>query len=214
MNIQKVVIVYSLVNSSWITHKLIKKIQDSGKEAVLVDNTNVQTTEDYLRRIHSAVGSDIVDLIGICQGGHYALLYASKHPDSVRKIHLMSTPVRGMEPMNLMVDMHKLWLKIHFNPSKFWKMADETDFDRWLDSYQTIKKAVWNDWAESTRDGLLGRIIAKNRRKIRSYVGMLDDVVTPDQQYTHKAYIYQKGGHIAPFYSSEYMKDLIKEIGE
>jgi polyhydroxyalkanoate synthase len=45
---------------------------------------------DYLRRHHRL---EAVDLLGICQGGVFALCYAALHPDKIRNLVTMVTPV-------------------------------------------------------------------------------------------------------------------------
>ena len=45
---------------------------------------------DYLRRHHRL---DAVDLLGICQGGVFALCYAALHPGKIRNLVTMVTPV-------------------------------------------------------------------------------------------------------------------------
>ena len=45
---------------------------------------------DHLRRTH---GLDAVNLLGICQGGVFSLCYAALHPDRIRNLVTMVTPV-------------------------------------------------------------------------------------------------------------------------
>jgi polyhydroxyalkanoate synthase len=59
------------------------------------------TLEDYIERflggavdhLREAHGLDAINLLGICQGGTFALSYASLHPDKVRNLVTMVTPV-------------------------------------------------------------------------------------------------------------------------
>ncbi|MCI4567224.1 class III poly(R)-hydroxyalkanoic acid synthase subunit PhaC [Lysobacter sp. CFH 32150] len=45
---------------------------------------------DYLRRTH---GLDAINLLGICQGGVFSLCYSSLHPDRIKNLITMVTPV-------------------------------------------------------------------------------------------------------------------------
>ena len=54
---------------------------------------------DHLRRAHEL---DAINLLGICQGGAFSLCYAALHPDKVRNLITMVTPVDFHTPDNML----------------------------------------------------------------------------------------------------------------
>jgi len=107
-----VLIVYALVNRPYMMdlerdRSLIRRMLEQGLDLYLIDwgypgaADRWLTLEDYiegyvgdcvdvLRRRH---GVEQVNLLGICQGGTFSLCYSSLHPDKVRNLITMVTPV-------------------------------------------------------------------------------------------------------------------------
>jgi polyhydroxyalkanoate synthase len=107
-----VLIVYALVNRPYMVdlqedRSLVRNLLLLGLDVYLIDwgypgaADRWLTLEDYiegyvgdcvdvLRRRH---GVEQVNLLGICQGGTFSLCYTSLHPDKVRNLITMVTPV-------------------------------------------------------------------------------------------------------------------------
>lgn len=105
-------VVYSLINRPYILdlseqHSLVSALGESGRDVYLIDwgYPDAQDTslglDDYVNRyLHGCVtwlldnsGADSVDLLGICQGGPFALSYTALEPERVRKLALLVAPV-------------------------------------------------------------------------------------------------------------------------
>ncbi|MBS7457570.1 class III poly(R)-hydroxyalkanoic acid synthase subunit PhaC [Coralloluteibacterium stylophorae] len=105
-------IVYALVNRPYMTdlqsdRSLVRGLLARGEDVYIIDwgypdgSDRYLTLEDYiqghvadcvehLRRRH---GVDAIDMLGICQGGTFALCYAALNPGRVRNLVTMVTPV-------------------------------------------------------------------------------------------------------------------------
>ena len=111
-NAVPLLIVYALVNRPYMTdiqedRSTIKGLLATGQDVYLVDwgypdqADRALTLDDYLNgyldrcvdHIRAAHGVDQVNLLGICQGGAFSLCYASLHPDKVKNLVTMVTPV-------------------------------------------------------------------------------------------------------------------------
>ncbi len=85
-----------------IGHSLVGALRQAGLQRVFVtdwrsaeDDMRLLTIDDYLAQLNVLV-DDIgapVDLIGLCQGGWMALVYAARFPQKVRKLVLAGAPV-------------------------------------------------------------------------------------------------------------------------
>lgn len=106
------VVLYSLVNRPYLLdlspeRSLLRGLRDSGAPLYLLDWGRPEPAdrflglEDYLcDTLHEAVktvsrrhGDQPVDLLGICQGGTFALCYAALHPERVGRLATLVTPV-------------------------------------------------------------------------------------------------------------------------
>lgn len=112
VNKTPVLIVYALVNRPYMTDlnekiSFVRGLIESGQEVYLIDwgypdrADKFTTLDDYingyidrcvnvLRRRHKV---DSVNILGICQGGAFSLCYASLHPEKVKNLITMVTPV-------------------------------------------------------------------------------------------------------------------------
>ena len=105
-------IVYALVNRHYMMDideekSFIKKLLDSGLDLYLIDwgyptaEDRYLTLEDYIEGyINNAVDYirkehkiEKVNLIGVCQGGTFSAIYAALHPDKIKNLVTMVTPV-------------------------------------------------------------------------------------------------------------------------
>lgn len=107
-----VVIVYALVNRPYLTdlqedRSLVRNLLDLGVDVYLIDwgyagrADRWLTLDDYINGyiddcvdvVRERLGMDAVSLIGICQGGTFSLCYTALHPDKVKNLITMVTPV-------------------------------------------------------------------------------------------------------------------------
>jgi len=107
-----VLIIYALVNRPTIldlqkNHSAIATMLEYGLDVYLVDwgypdNSDTQRgLEDYVnRQLHHCVEAvcnscsmDSINLLGVCQGGTLSLCYSALHPERVKNLVLMVTPV-------------------------------------------------------------------------------------------------------------------------
>lgn len=114
-------VVYALVNRPYMTdiqenRSTIKGLLASGQDIYLIDwgypdqADRALTLEDYIDgyigrcvdHVCEEHGLDRINLLGICQGGAFSLCYSSLHPEKVRNLVVMVTPVDFKTPGNLL----------------------------------------------------------------------------------------------------------------
>ncbi|WP_149193694.1 class III poly(R)-hydroxyalkanoic acid synthase subunit PhaC [Luteimonas suaedae] len=105
-------IAYALVNRPYMVdlqadRSLVKGLLARGEDVYIIDwgypdrSDRFLTLEDYIERflggavdhLRATFDIDAVNLLGICQGGTFSLCYAALHPDKVRNLITMVTPV-------------------------------------------------------------------------------------------------------------------------
>ena len=116
-------ITYALVNRPYMVdlqhdRSLVKGLLASGEDVYIIDwgypdgSDRYLTLEDYIERfiggcvdhLREAHGVERINLLGICQGGAFSLCYASLHPDKVRNLVTMVTPVDFKTPGNMLAN--------------------------------------------------------------------------------------------------------------
>ncbi|HPE78635.1 MAG: class III poly(R)-hydroxyalkanoic acid synthase subunit PhaC [Gammaproteobacteria bacterium] len=114
-------IVYALVNRPYMAdlqenRSTIRGLLDAGQDVYLIDwgypdaADRYLTMDDYINGyldrcvdvICARHGIDKLNLLGICQGGAFSLCYASMHPEKVRNLVTMVTPVDFKTPDNML----------------------------------------------------------------------------------------------------------------
>ena len=114
-------IVYALVNTVWMTdlqadRSMVRNLLDQGEDVYLIDwgypdgADRWLTLDDYINgyldRCVDAVrvrhDLDAINLLGICQGGAFSLCYTALHPDKVKNLITMVTPVDFHTPDNML----------------------------------------------------------------------------------------------------------------
>lgn len=112
---------YALVNRPYMVdlqadRSIVKGLLARGEDVYIIDwgypqrSDRFLTLEDYierflggavdhLRRTHDL---DAINLLGICQGGAFSLCYAALHPDKIRNLVTMVTPVDFHTPDNML----------------------------------------------------------------------------------------------------------------
>ena len=114
-------IVYALVNRPYMTdiqedRSTIKGLLATGQDVYLIDwgypdhADRALTIDDYLNGyldncidfIRESHGVDAINILGICQGGAFSLCYTAMHPEKVKNLVTMVTPVDFQTPDNLL----------------------------------------------------------------------------------------------------------------
>jgi polyhydroxyalkanoate synthase subunit PhaC len=103
---------YALVNRPYMVDlqhdkSIVRNLLAKGEDVYIIDwgypdrSDRFLTLEDYIERfLGGAVdhlrrkhGLDAINLLGICQGGAFSLCYSALHPDRIRNLITMVTPV-------------------------------------------------------------------------------------------------------------------------
>jgi polyhydroxyalkanoate synthase len=107
-----ILIVYALVNRPYILDlqpdkSMVKKLLSEGFDVYLIDwgyPTMVDrylTIDDYVNgylnnaidKIRELSGLDKITLMGVCQGGTFSVMYSSLHPEKIKNLVTVVTPV-------------------------------------------------------------------------------------------------------------------------
>ncbi len=107
-----VLIVYSLINRATIIEfqnnkSLVGDLLESNCDVFLLDwkefNAGIDNLsladypfrfiEECVNEIQRITNVEAINMVGLCQGGVFSLLYALKHKNNVRRLALMSTPI-------------------------------------------------------------------------------------------------------------------------
>lgn len=116
-----VLIVYALVNRPYMTdlqenRSTVKNLLEAGQDVYLIDwgypdgadrsltlddyiNGYIDRCVDVIRKRHKL---DRINLLGICQGGTFSLCYSAIHPEKVKNLITMVTPVDFKTPDNML----------------------------------------------------------------------------------------------------------------
>ncbi|VXB54567.1 Poly(3-hydroxyalkanoate) polymerase subunit PhaC [Luteimonas sp. 9C] len=105
-------IAYALVNRPYMVdlqhnRSIVKGLLERGEDVYILDwgypdrSDRFLMLEDYIERflggavdhLRRSSGLESINLLGICQGGTFALSYAALHPERVRNLITMVTPV-------------------------------------------------------------------------------------------------------------------------
>jgi len=114
-------IVYALVNRPYMTdlqedRSLVRGLLDNGMDVYLIDWGYPDGADRYLdlddyingyldrcvEHICKKHGVPSINLLGICQGGTFSLCYSSMHPERVKNLITMVTPVDFQTPENVL----------------------------------------------------------------------------------------------------------------
>jgi polyhydroxyalkanoate synthase len=114
-------IAYALVNRPYMVdlqsdRSLVKGLLARGEDVYIIDwgypdrSDRFLMLDDYINRfidgaveyLRGSFGVDAVNLLGICQGGAFSLCYASLHPEKVKNLITMVTPVDFHTPDNML----------------------------------------------------------------------------------------------------------------
>lgn len=160
-------IVYALVNRPYMVdlqndRSLVKNLLARGEDVYIIDwgypdaSDRFLTLEDYIERfidgcvdhLRREHGLEKINLLGICQGGAFSLCYAALHPDKVRNLITMVTPVDFHTEDNMLSN----WTR-------------ELDVDLFVDTLGNVPADMMN-WCYLT--------LKPFRLFVQKYVGMAD----------------------------------------
>lgn len=106
-------------------------------------NGNLNDAVDFIRETH---GIEKVNLLGVCQGGTFSLIYSATHPDKVKNLITLVTPV-----------------DFESNEGLLFKWAKDMDVDSLVDSFGGL---VPGDFLNTGFD------LLKPMNKTRKYLGL------------------------------------------
>lgn len=181
------VIVYALVNRPYMAdlqenRSTVRGLLETGQDVYLVDwgypdrSDRFKTLDDYLNHsLHACVEEvcrrhaiDQVNLLGICQGGVFSLCYSAMHPDKVKNLVTMVTPVDFHTTDNMLshwaksIDIDQLvdtfgnipgemmnWVFLNLKPyrlmgQKYLGLVDIMDDKKALDSFMRMEKWIFD----------------------------------------------------------------------
>ncbi|MBS0377930.1 MAG: class III poly(R)-hydroxyalkanoic acid synthase subunit PhaC [Proteobacteria bacterium] len=114
-------ICFALVNRPYVLdlqpdRSLIRRLLEGGRSVYLIDwgetdeSDRHTTLEDYvlgslggcIRYLRESSGGEAVDVLGVCQGGTFALCYTALHPGDVARLVTLTAPVDFHTPENLL----------------------------------------------------------------------------------------------------------------
>lgn len=202
------IIVYALVNRPYMTdlqenRSTVQGLLDAGQDVYLVDwgypdrTDRFTTLDDYLNRsLHSCVKAvcrqhaiDQVNLLGICQGGVFSLCYSAMHPEKVKNLITMVTPVDFHTEGNMLshwakpIDVDQLvdtlgnipgelmnWMFLNLKPyrlmgQKYLGLVDRMDDEKALNSFMHMEKWIFDspDQAGETFRQFLKDFVQQNK---------------------------------------------------
>lgn len=116
-----ILICYALVNRPYMVdlqhdRSLVRQLLARGEDVYIIDwgypdrSHRFETLDDYINGYLDACvgevcrrhGLDAVTLLGVCQGGAFSLCYTALHPERVRNLITMVTPVDFHTPDNML----------------------------------------------------------------------------------------------------------------
>lgn len=202
LNATPVLIVYALVNRPYMAdlqkgRSTIQGLLDTGQDVYLVDwgypdwtdklqtlddyiNGNLDKCVDFILRKH---GIEQLHLLGICQGGTFSLCYSAIHPQKIRSLITMVTPIDFKTPDNML----SRWVQ-------------SVDVDLLVDTMGNIPGAMMNGTFVNLKPyQLLGQ----------KYLGVADILSEPDQLETFL--LMEKWLNDSPDLAGETFRQFLKD---
>ncbi|WP_411832150.1 class III poly(R)-hydroxyalkanoic acid synthase subunit PhaC [Pseudoxanthomonas mexicana] len=196
-------IAYALVNRPYMVdlqsdRSLVKGLLALGEDVYIIDwgypdrSDRFLTLDDYFNRfIDGAVdhlcqahGVDAVNLLGICQGGAFSLCYAALHPDKVRNLITMVTPVDFHTPDNMLSQ----WTR-------------ELDVDLFVDTLGNVPADMMN---------ACYLMLKPFRLNVQKYVGLID--ILDDKRAVEDFLRMEKWIFDSPDLAGEAFRQFIKQF--
>ncbi|TAA19985.1 class III poly(R)-hydroxyalkanoic acid synthase subunit PhaC [Pseudoxanthomonas winnipegensis] len=160
-------ITYALVNRPYMVdlqedRSLVRGLLAQGQDVYLIDwgypdrSDRFALLDDYVNRyidgaidhLRQARGEDAINVLGICQGGALSLCHAALHPEKLRNLITMVTPVDFHTPDNMLSN----WVRM-------------VDVDLLVDTLGNVPADLMN---------LSYLMLKPFRLNVQKYVGLLD----------------------------------------
>ena len=198
-----ILIVYALVNRPYMVdlqddRSLVKNLLARGEDVYLIDwgypdrADRWLTLDDYINgyigrsvdavAAHTGVGK--INLLGICQGGAFSLCFASMHPDKVKNLITMVTPVDFHTPENMLSN----WTR-------------QMDVDLFVDTLGNVPADLMNQCY------LMLKPVRLNQQKYVGLVDILDDKVEMENFLRMEKWIFD-----SPDQAGEAFRQFIKDF--
>jgi len=160
-------ICYALVNRPYMVdlqhdRSLVKGLLARGEDVYILDwgypdrSDRFLTLEDYIEHflggavdyLQRAFNLDAVNLLGICQGGALSLCYSALHPDKVKNLITMVTPVDFHTPDNMLSNWIQT-LDVTLKPwrlfvQKYIAMVDILDDRKAMEDFLRMEKWIFD----------------------------------------------------------------------
>lgn len=199
-------IVYALVNTPSMMDigqdkSFIKKLVDSGLDLYLIEwgfptaDDKYISLDDYINiyiddcvdHIRKENGVDKINILGVCQGGTFSLMYTSLHPEKIKNLVTMVTPVDFSTDDGLLFK----WGK-YLNP------------DRMVEAYGVVPGDFMNTGFLTLKPLSL---------MVNKYVNVINDLDDPEHLsnfMTMEKWIFNSPGQVGMAYK-EFLNAMYKE---
>jgi polyhydroxyalkanoate synthase subunit PhaC len=196
-------IVYALVNRPYMVdlqddRSLVKGLLARGEDVYIIDwgypdrsdrfldledyiDRFIDGAVDHLRRVHEV---DAINLLGVCQGGTFTLCYSALHPDKVKNLITMVTPVDFHTPDNMLSH----WTR-------------EMDVDLFVDTLGNVPADMMN---------ACYLMLKPFRLNLQKYVGLVD--ILDDKQAIENFLRMEKWIFDSPDLAGEAFRQFIKQF--
>lgn len=196
-------IVYALVNRPYMVdlqddRSLVKGLLARGEDVYILDwgypdrSDRFLDLEDYIERfidgavdhLRQAHDVDAINLLGVCQGGTFTLCYSALHPDKVKNLITMVTPVDFHTPDNMLSH----WTR-------------EMDVDLFVDTLGNVPADMMN---------ACYLMLKPFRLNLQKYVGLID--ILDDKQAIENFLRMEKWIFDSPDLAGEAFRQFIKQF--
>jgi polyhydroxyalkanoate synthase len=246
-------IVYALVNRPYMTdlqenRSTIRGLLDAGQDVYLIDwgypdaADRYLTLDDYINGyidrcvdvVATRHGVDKINVLGICQGGAFSLCYSAMHPDKVRNLVTMVTPVDFKTPDNMLshwvqnVDIDLLvdtqgnipgemlnWTFLNLKPyqlmaQKYLGVADLMDDPKALKNFMRMEKWIFDspDQAGETFRQFIKDFFQQNKL-MKGEVEIGDNTVDLKKVTMPVLNVYAEQDHLVPPDASKALKGCV-----
>lgn len=196
-------IVYALVNRPYMVdlqddRSLVKGLLARGEDVYIIDwgypdrSDRFLDLEDYIERfidgavdhLRSVHDVDAINLLGVCQGGTFTLCYSALHPDKVKNLITMVTPVDFHTADNMLSH----WTR-------------EMDVDLFVDTLGNVPADMMN---------ACYLMLKPFRLNLQKYVGLVD--ILDDKQAIENFLRMEKWIFDSPDLAGEAFRQFIKQF--